>query len=55
MRRKHRNHSTAFKTQVAVSPLKGDRTQAELAEDFDVHPDQITDRSVLVNPKRKIF
>ena len=42
-RRKRRNHSTAFKAKVAVAALKGDRTQAELAEDFDVHPNQITD------------
>jgi len=41
MRRKRRNHSTAFKAKVAVAALKGDRTQAELAEDFDIHPNQI--------------
>ena len=41
MRRKHRNHSTAFKAKVAVAALKGDRTQAELAEDFDIHPNHL--------------
>lgn len=41
MRRKRRNHSTGFKAKVAVAALKGDRTQAELAEDFDIHPNQI--------------
>jgi transposase len=43
MRRKRRNHSTAFKAKVAVAALKGDRTLAELAEDFDIHPNQIMD------------
>jgi transposase len=42
-RRTRRNHSTTVKAKVAVAALKGDRTQAELAEDFDAHPNQITD------------
>ena len=40
-RRKRRNHSSTFKAKVAVAALKGDRTLAELAEQFDVHPNQI--------------
>jgi hypothetical protein len=32
MRRKRRNHSTAFKAKVAVAALKRDRTQAEESE-----------------------
>ena len=43
MRRKRRNHSSSFKAKVAVAALKGDKTLAELAEQFDVHPNQITD------------
>ena len=34
-RRKRRNHSSAFKAKVALSALKGERTLAELAEQFD--------------------
>jgi len=43
MRRKRRNHSSSFKAKVAVAALKGDKTLAELAEQFDVHPNQIAD------------
>jgi transposase len=42
-RRKRRNHSPAFKAQVAVAALKGNKTLAELAQHFDIHPNQITD------------
>jgi transposase-like protein len=41
-RRPRRNHTPAFKAKVALSAIKGDRTLAELAEQFDVHPNQIT-------------
>jgi transposase-like protein len=41
-RRPRRNHSAAFKAKVALAAIKGDKTLAELAEQFDVHPNQIT-------------
>ena len=41
-RRARRNHTPAFKAKVALSAIKGDRTLAELAGQFDVHPNQIT-------------
>ena len=40
-RRPRRNHTPAFKAKVAIAAIKGDRTLAQLAEQFDVHPNQI--------------
>jgi len=42
-RRIRRNHSPAFKAKVALAAINGDRTLAELADQFDVHPNQIQD------------
>ncbi len=41
MRRKRRNHSPVFKAKVAFAALKGERTLAQLASDYDVHVNQI--------------
>ena len=41
-KRTRRNHSSAFKAKVAIAAIKGDRTLAQIAEQFDVHPNQIT-------------
>ena len=41
-RRPRRNHTPAFKAKVALAAVKGDRTIVQLAEHFDVHPNQIT-------------
>ena len=43
MKRTRRNHGTSFKAQVAVAAIKGDKTLAELAEQFSLHPTQITE------------
>ena len=40
-RRARRNHIPAFKAKVALCALRGERTLAQLAEQFDVHPNQI--------------
>lgn len=39
-KRKHRNHSPAFKSEVTF--VRGEKTLAELAQQFDVHLNQIT-------------
>ena len=41
-RRSRRNHSPALKAKVALAAIKGEKTLAELAQQFDVHPNQIT-------------
>jgi len=41
MKNKRRNHSAQFKAKVALAAAKGDKTIAELASEFGVHPNQI--------------
>ena len=42
-KRTRRNHSAGFKAKVAVAALKGDKTLAELSQQFDVHANQVTE------------
>ena len=41
-RRTRRTHAPAFKGKVALAAIKGEKTLAELAQHYDVHPNQIT-------------
>jgi transposase len=40
-KRPRRSHSPAFKAKVGMAALKGEKTLTELAEQFDVHANQI--------------
>lgn len=41
-KRIRRNHAPAFKAKVALAAVRGEKTLAELAQQFDVYPNQIT-------------
>jgi len=42
-KRPRRNHAAAFKAKVALEAIKGDKTVTEIAQRFDVHPNQVTE------------
>jgi len=55
-KRPRRNHGPAFKAKVAIAAIKGEKTLAELAQEFDVHPNQITQwRSQLLEGATAVF
>ena len=55
-KRTRRNHAPAFKAKVALAAIKGEKTLAELAQIFDVHPNQImTWKAQLLRPLRGVF
>lgn len=55
-RRPRRNHTPAFKAKVALAALTGEKTLAELAQQFDVHANQITQwRSQLLEGAADVF
>jgi transposase len=55
-KRPSRNHSPAFKAKVALAAVRGEKTLAELAQQFDVHPNQITQwRSQLLEGAAGVF
>ena len=41
-KRARRNHTPAFKAKVALAAIKGEKTLADLAQQFDIHSNQIT-------------
>jgi transposase len=40
MKDKRRNHSAAFKAEVALEAVKGDKTITDLVSQYEVHPIQ---------------
>ena len=40
-KRPRRNHSPAFKAKVALAAVRGEKTLAELSQQYDVHQNQI--------------
>ena len=55
-KRPRRNHGAVFKAKVALEAIKGEQTLIELAERFQVHPNQITEwKKQLLERASEIF
>lgn len=55
-RRPRRNHTATFKAKVALAAIKGEKTLAELAAQFDIHPNHITQwKSQLLDGAAGVF
>ena len=55
-KRPRRNHGAAFKAKVALEAIKGDQTLVELAERFQVHPNQVAEwKKVLLEKAKDVF
>ena len=51
-----RKHNPEFKAKVALAAIRGDKTVAELAQEFGVHPHQIQNwKKALLDNARNVF
>ena len=48
-KRPRRNHGPAFKAKVALAAVKAEKTLAELAQQYDVHPNLINQWQIYEN------
>ena len=55
-KRPRRNHGSSFKAKVALEAIKGEQTLVELAERFQIHPNQITEwKKQLLQRAEEVF
>ena len=55
-KRPRRNHSTGFKAKVALEAVKEEKTLIQLSEQFQVHPNQITEwKKLLLEKASEVF
>lgn len=53
---KRKNHSASFKSQVALQAYKGEKTLAELASLYKIHPNQISKwKKMLIENTPELF
>lgn len=56
MKKKRRSHLPEFKAKVAIAAIKGDKTLAELANQFDLHQNQIQNwKTQLIKDADNVF